>query len=139
MNEQLEKQLARVIEKSIELAEKTGDFVIEQGGELLEEFYRWHLWSNAVTLVFCVLSAVLIIVVFFKVGIKHDENNPVINNYDRVVLFGNEYHLVFIILYSVLGSICFVFSIAEVIFSIYRILQILVAPKLYLLEHFNLL
>ena len=55
MNE-LEKQLSKLVEKGIEVAEQTGNFVIEQAPDLLQEFFRWHISKNIfLMIVFIVL------------------------------------------------------------------------------------
>ena len=38
----LEQQLGTILEKALNVAEKTGDFVLEQAPQLLQEFYMWH-------------------------------------------------------------------------------------------------
>lgn len=58
MNEELQKQLAEVVRKSMAVAEKTGEFVLDQAPELLQEFYRWHLASEVMGVV---LGIVLIL------------------------------------------------------------------------------
>ena len=55
MNEKLENLLGQLVEKDIEAAEKTGEFIIEQAPLLLQEFYRWHIAKNILMIVVCVI------------------------------------------------------------------------------------
>ena len=38
--------LSKVVEKALIVAEKTGNFVIEQTPLLLQEFYKWHITES---------------------------------------------------------------------------------------------
>ena len=40
--------LLKILEKSLKIAENTGEFVIEQGGDLLFEFFTWHTISHGI-------------------------------------------------------------------------------------------
>ena len=59
MNNKLEEQLSKVVEKSIGLAEKTGEFVIEQAPQLLQEFYNWHIAESIIYLLLGLFILVL--------------------------------------------------------------------------------
>ena len=48
--------LSKVVEKALNVAEKTGDFVIEQAPLLLQEFYAWHIYSS----IFFVFAGVML-------------------------------------------------------------------------------
>ena len=39
--------LSKVVEKALNVAEKTGEFAIEQAPLLLKEFYSWHIAKNS--------------------------------------------------------------------------------------------
>lgn len=114
--EKTETQLSGLVEKAIEVAEKTGEFAIEQAPLLLKEFYAWHLISNIMGVILCLIIIVSFIVLFKKTKFEYIETF-------------NE------ILCIILG----VSSISSFIFlciNIYNIVFILVAPKLYLIEYF---
>ena len=51
--------LSKAVEKGIELAEKTGNFVIEQAPDLLKEFYQWRIIS-------CIMWIVIAIILFLS-------------------------------------------------------------------------
>jgi hypothetical protein len=63
--------LSEVVKKALGVAEKTGDFVIEQAPLLIQEFYAWHTWSHILGILFGVLLIILgrvvpIIWLFFR-------------------------------------------------------------------------
>ena len=41
--ENLENKVVEILTKSVELAEKTGEFVIDQGNEVIQQFFQWQL------------------------------------------------------------------------------------------------
>ena len=65
MNE-LEKQLAKVIEKAIQVAEETGQFVIDQAPDLLQEFYKWHIAKS----ILMITIFIGVIWVFYLISLK---------------------------------------------------------------------
>ena len=111
-NKQLDEALATAIKKGVEVAEKTGNFVIEQAPDLLKEFYAWQLWSN---IALAISMTVMCFIIFFaakKISKEIDED----------------------FLY-----ILYLFQLIPLVFlatSIYKIIFISVAPKLYLIEYF---
>lgn len=133
MNEELEKQLAKVVEKSLSLAEKTGEFVIEQAPDLLREFYTWNLTKNIIISILMLFAMYIVFVIFRSLGKKEpfkeygSEVPRIIGRYysmDSRMLGG---------FFSFAGIlICFVVFII----SIMNIIKILVAPKIYLIEYF---
>lgn len=132
----LEEQLAKVIEKAIEVAEQTGQFVIEQAPDLLQEFYRWHLTKS---IVFCIIAVILFwigVFIFRKSGRK--ENTFKVYPEDSTIFMGKYYNswdgfvLVSYIVTPALSIISFFLFFS----SLYKIIFILTAPKLYLIEYF---
>jgi len=118
MNEKLENLLAQIVEKAMEAAEKTGEFIIEQAPLLLQEFYRWHLIKNVLALiVWFIISSISIwgFVKLFKFIKKEDTAM-----YPVLMFFIFPFGFGFYGLYE----------------SIYNILYITIAPKLYLIEYF---
>jgi len=104
--------LSKAVEKGIAFAEKTGNFVIEQAPDLLKEFYAWQLYSNISIVVLMLIISYVIYFVSKKVVKSMEDDFMYILN---------------------------LFQILPVVFllgSVYRIIFITVAPKLYLIEHF---
>ena len=55
--------LSEVVKKALIVAEKTGDFVIEQSPLLLQEFYRWHICAN----IFGILLGIFLCFLAYKI------------------------------------------------------------------------
>lgn len=53
--------LAEAVKKALLVAEKTGEFAIEQAPSLLKEFYAWHITKESLGVL---LSLVLLIIVY---------------------------------------------------------------------------
>ena len=117
MNNKLEEQLSKVVEKSIGLAEKTGEFVIEQAPQLLQEFYNWHITESIIYL----LLGLFILVLPILFTVKNWKS-----------LYDNNWSEACIIA-------CIFTTFSGIWMSIYKLIElikILVAPKLYLIEYF---
>lgn len=131
MNE-LEKQLAELVRKGIEVAEKTGEFVIEQAPDLLQEFYKWHLIKN----IFVIVALLLVMIILWKI-FKYSGLNEDPKGYtDYVKLFGKFYPDIGGVVIGVFGSVGFLVGLGFIITCVYNIVFILSAPKLYLIEYF---
>jgi hypothetical protein len=118
MNENLEKAVA----KSLELAEKTGELVIEQAPEIIQEFYNWHLASS---IIWIVIS--LIVIIIYCWNFKKWYNGAFIG-FDE----NEELYTVLILLVGLAS----VFSIVGILENTIDLIKILTAPKLYLIEYF---
>ena len=140
MNE-LEKQLSLILEKAIKVAETTGEFAIEQAPLLLQEFYMWHLVSNCIN-VFCTIAIIIIAHKVSKSALSLKEN-PEPERLKEYIFRSDKYWYCSYSdgdsdsynAYKVLSSLSW-FTFAWAIVSIYEIVFILVAPKLYLIEYF---
>ena len=118
MNEKLE----NAVIKALELAEKTGEFVIEQAPEILQEFYNWHLASS---IIWIVIS--LIVIIIYCWNFKKWYNGAFIGYDDN-----EELYTVLILLVGIAS----VFSIVGILENTIDLIKILTAPKLYLIEYF---
>lgn len=131
MNE-LETQLAELVKKGIEVAETTGNFVIDQAPQLLQEFYRWHIVSNIMGIVISFL-VIYFSVKFFKMcGRKEKEgyhNTKILNRFYEVD------EMPFLFLCLLCGGLNFTMFICFII-DLFDLVQLIVAPKLYLIEYF---
>src|SRR5690625_6864055 len=107
----LEAQLAKVVEKSLEVAERTGEFVIEQAPELLREFYMWHTAKHIMDTGLFLTIFVVGCVIIYKMWNNEDAAAQVIS-----IFFGG-------------------FMVVSMIFlweSVHDLILITVAPKAYL-------
>ena len=127
--------LSEVVKKTLIVAEKTGDFVIEQAPMLLREFYNWHMVSD----IFGILIALIILLIsryLPHLWLPYKESQGQYSNKFFSRYGVNDFHddlnipawIIFIG-----GSL-----IAIVMFFItaYDLTYLIVAPKLYLIEHF---
>jgi hypothetical protein len=120
--------LAEVVKKALLVAEKTGDFVIEQAPMLLKEFYAWHIWSS----VFFIFIGIGFM--FFGFRLPYLWLSKEKGRYDSRYFkrFGEEE--VFLAWSSF--TIGMAIGVSMVIINLYDLVYILVAPKLYLIDYF---
>ncbi len=122
--------LSEVVKKALNVAEKTGDFVIEQAPLLLQEFYNWHICSN----IFGIVLGLLLCFLGYKIPFLWITKKREEKEYMDDMYFNRYSESAFV------GWIVFaIFDITGLIFlfaSIYELVFILVAPKLYLIEYF---
>ena len=127
MNE-LETQLAELVKKGIEVAEKTGDFVIDQAPQLLQEFYRWHIAEN----IFFMLLAIVILLCGRYLPYLWLSK---FSEYDDVKFFkksGDEGGM-FAYIFLISCGITFLIMFSS---AIYDLTYLILAPKLYLIDYF---
>jgi len=143
MNE-VENQLAELIKKGIEVAEKTGEFAIEQAPLLLQEFYMWHI-AKALMFI-CVGIVVWLILRFISnlFGSKdpfkwvRNKGYSFEKEEDSVLIQGKYYrkgsdNYIGAMIFKYAGLLIFT---AIFFANLYKILFITIAPKLYLIEYF---
>lgn len=115
--------LAQAVKKALLVAEKTGEFAIEQAPLLLKEFYAWHITKESLGVL---LSLVLLIIVYrLYIKLKKYKEEESLDLADAEYFF------------PLCGIYCSsLFFTITLIFGIYDLVFILVAPKLYLIEYF---
>ena len=125
----IDEMLQKVLEKSIQLAEQTGEFIITQGGELLEQFFLWHTAQH-------VLGILLALIIgFVGSGLTRfwscDEDKGDVKILGRWYEDDGEDIFAWIF-------ICGSWVAATIVFCyhVYYLLFITLAPKLYLIEYF---
>lgn len=153
MDKDLEKTLHKILEKSIELAEKTGEFAIKEGTELLQQFYAWHIASYIFWIFFAILLFTSVTLIIRRFGKKErpermheSEEKKMRVGYMEFYTKPNKEYMRFLGRFYEEGDISFsvgfffsVTSLASVIIllgNLYHLLFILIAPKLYLIEYF---
>jgi len=102
--------------KGLELAEKTGEFIIEQAPELLKEFYAWHIAEDMLYIFIGLLVFVIVILLYKK---AEWDNGP------------NFINLSFVAVVTMS-----IFTTGIMIVHMFDLVKILIAPKLYLIEYF---
>lgn len=109
--------LATVIQKAMSLAEKTGDFVVEQAPDVIQQFFTYHLLREWV---WCGVEIIFFIFLLWLTikAIKSEGAED--------FLF-----VIFMIVIVDFGVFCAIIS------SVLDIIQISVAPKVYLIEYFT--
>lgn len=119
--------LSIVVKKALTVAEKTGEFAIEQAPLLLQEFYNWHIWSN----ILGIILGLLLCFLGYKIPFLFTTKESNYNDYKYFNRYCDDYFFPYLnfILFTISGVI-FIFP------CIYDLIFILIAPKLYLIEHF---
>ena len=110
----LEEKLSVILQKSLDIAEKSGEFIVEQSPLLLQEFYKWQTVSHIMGSLLFLLTVIPFIIFLNKTNWEDYEFNQVVT--------------------IVLGSSS-LFTITASVISIYKLVFITVAPKLYLIEY----
>ena len=130
MNE-LENQVAQLVKRAIEVAEVTGEFVIEQAPQVLKEVYMWHTTSYILGIV---LGISMIIIGRYSINLFTEKyTGEQHKSYGDIVLFGRFGDSFGIAFPLALG---FVFGSIIICINVYELAFITLAPKLYLIEYF---
>lgn len=120
--------LSKVVDKALTLAEKTGQFVIDQAPDLLREFYLWRLFTN----LFYILIGVLLLlgcIYFPRMGSYKEKTG----RYDEKFLNRYYYDDFFPKLVFTFGL---VISLVLILIRLYDMIFLLAAPKLYIIDYF---
>ena len=129
--QETDKVLSEVVKKALIVAEKTGEFVIEQAPLLLKEFYAWHIFQN----IFGIVMGIIIILISYHLrklwGKKVDSDHNV--SWDEVLLGGYASDKFGTIMTILLGVII---GTTLILTSVYDLIYIITAPKLYLIHYF---
>lgn len=119
MENSLESQLANVLEKALQIAEQTGEFVIEQAPEILREFYLWHIVDYSIGILFYIVLLVIITFLIRYFGVRDEW----------------EFYDGTLVALSWVGGALGLFSLWALYYNISKLLQIWLAPKFYLVEY----
>lgn len=122
MNEKLQNQLAEVIKKAVEAGENVVDFAQKQVPDVVEQLLKWKM---AEALFFSVLGMALIAIsVRAAVIVLKESKRPFNDRADEVIAIATACGIVS----GIVGIIVFAFNFLTVI-------QVAVAPKIFLLEY----
>lgn len=127
--------LSKIVEKALVVAEKTGNFVIEQTPLLLQEFYNWNITIS-------ILGILLGIVLFLfgryipNLWITYKEKQgqysySYFNRYSK-----DDYLDGSTVPAWILFGLGLLLSIVFITTNLYNLLFLLIAPKLYLINYF---
>ena len=123
MNTETDKQIAEILKKGLEVAEKSGNFVIEQAPDLVKQLITYKTIETSI----CVLIEITLMYLIFRyfkyLYKKTNENSDFISD--------NGLHVGAIITTFVLS----IFLFFVFIFDISNLIQLIFAPKIYLLEY----
>lgn len=125
----LDEVLSSAVQKGVELAEKTGHFVIEQAPDLLQQFYKWHIAESIFWIVFSIMLFFLGRYLPYLWLSKEEKSYYSERFFGR---YGDE---------GIIGAymmfiISTVVSFLVLLTNAYNLVFLLAAPKLYLIEYF---
>lgn len=122
------KNLEKAVEKALELSEKTGDFIIQQAPDVIREFYTWQITISIFAVVMSVLLFLLgrYIPYMYLSRDKKTFNTRFFKRYGD--LKGEMSWFLF--------GFCTFFSLAIFLRNLLKLLYILIAPKMYIIEYF---
>ena len=123
MNTETDKQIAEILKKGLEAAEKSGNFVIEQAPDLVKQLITYKTIEASIYVLIEIVLMYLIARYFKYLYKKNNENSSFISE--------NSFHFIGIII-SFMASIFFFFAF---IIDISNLIQLIFAPKIYLLEY----
>ena len=125
---QTDSAIAEVIKKSLTLAEKTGNFVIDQAPDLIKEFYRWHISCSIIF----IITSIIIAIFMYRVPFLWLDKEEGCSDFKYFGRWGDDGAIAAWIIF------CFgiIISLCMFIVNVYDFIFILTAPKLYLIEYF---
>lgn len=122
--------LAKSMEKAINLAEKTGEFVIDQAPDILKEFYLWNIFSN----IFWIVILILFIIIFRYLPYLWLSKEK--SDYNDTKYFNRWGYIDDVLPGFIAFGVVTLLSTLFIIINLYNLLFILIAPKLYLIDYF---
>ena len=126
MNE-TDKQLAEILKKGLETAEKTGNFIVEQAPDLIRQLL---IWKTVEYSVYVILGISLII--YFYRWTKKVSKEMKENEYDFEDYFMDSFANILITIGQLSLLITGIILITE---NLQDLIQIVFAPKIYLIEY----
>ena len=126
MNE-MDKQLAEILKKGLETAEKTGNFIVEQAPDLIRQLLIWKTVEHSIY----VIIGISLIIYFYrwtkKVAKEMKEKEDDFEDY-----FMDSLANIFIAIGQISALIIGIALITE---NLHDLIQIVFAPKIYLIEY----
>ena len=122
MSPETDKQIANILSKALEMAERTGTFIIDQTVDVLQQLVLWRICFHSLRIVLfagLIFAAYKMIKYLNALVIEHDEDTYIV-----AFIFG-----------YIISVIVIVFSLIALWIHIEDLVQLLVAPKVYLIEY----
>lgn len=129
----MKEQLKELVKEALEIAEKTGEFVIEQAPLLLQEFYMWEISKS---IFFILLSVLIFLLGRYTPHLYLEKYDDERNYYDYSKFFSRGGDDGVIAMAFTCFVLSLIFSIVLFIYYSYNLIFISIAPKLYLIEYF---
>ena len=123
MNAETDKQIAEILKKGLEVAEKSGNFVIEQAPDLVKQLITYKTIETSIY-VLIEITLMYLIFRYFKYLYKK-------NNEDSDFIEVNSFNIGGILISSAVAIFMFIAFITD----ISNLIQLIFAPKIYLLEY----
>lgn len=134
----MKEQVKLIVEKAIEIAEKTGQFALDQAPDIINQFIKWKITMYSIRIaVFSVL-----IYITYKLSLNLLSSNEAKEGYNihKLGRYWNKEskyddyvsYRAFIIINIILNII----YIPNIYYSIMYLMQALFFPKIYLIEYF---
>ena len=117
-----DQQLAEILKKGLEAAEKTGNFVVEQAPDLIQQLIVWKT---------CEYIFLIIISIAFMFSL-YRWHKSALNRYDNYDNFRDKIESFIYGVYAI--AVILIFGIA-LFQSFFNLFQILLAPKMWLIEY----
>jgi len=136
MNEQLQQALVKVITQATDSIEAGVSFLTGQIPDVISQLLQWKLLSASLTVALS-LAVIVITFLFVKVMMKKPEPGEENFFWDYYGAPGSGRHDMTFpsFLISIIGPCVILIATAVLISNLYGILQIVVAPKIYLIEY----
>jgi len=129
----LEETLVKILEKAMEVATQTGEFVVDKAPELLRQFYLWHLWENILTILLFPITLIIIYYLYILLSKPMDDDFSKKNDIKIKDRYMGEFVSVVFYAFSVFLLLSIVIF---TLIAIYDLVFLTVAPDLYLIEYF---
>ena len=117
-----DQQLAEILKKGLEAAEKTGNFVVEQAPDLIQQLIVWKT-CEYIFLILISIAFLFSIYKWYKSAMKR---------YDDLDNFIDKPEFFVFSIYSIVVILIFVIALFQ---SFFNLFQILLAPKIWLIEY----
>ena len=117
-----DQQLAEILKKGLEAAEKTGNFVVEQAPDLIQQLIVWKTCEY----IFLILISIAFLFSIYKWCKSAMKRYGDLNN------FIDEPEFLMFSIYSIVVILIFGIALFK---SFFNLLQVLLAPKIWLIEY----
>lgn len=118
-----DEQLAEILKRSLEATEKTGSFIVEQAPDVIQQLIAWKTVQYSFSVLLGVLLGFIVFKIIKNIGIKMKETGDDLES----LLIDN----LFILLGLIFLSVCSLVLLSDV----YYLIQIVFAPKIFLIEY----